>query len=385
MQPTRTTHIRYEVVSWYGPLEPHPGEAWDYLAKYIPETPIYNYRAWFEIAYEAGVIQPWGVVIVRFGDRPIGLFPLQKRTPWSWELIAYFAQGGPQWLIDPAMALEAWQGLGDWMRNTPGVHLLYLGSCHDAGLLAKWREAFRTRHLATSARISKAVMVWSDLPASWEDFLSAIGRISRKDMLRAEKVLQRDFPDTEVRFLSNPDECARALDELITLYRQRWSRQFGGCCFDEAKKIAFYKRAFTWAVEQGYATMSVLRVRQRNIVLSTKFHLPGQSVLYEQFVARDLATLPARYSPGIVEFSRTVRWAIGQGITRINLGVGQSRYKSMFGGKSQLQWEILAARSPLAARVLPRIDRSMYLVTRIPVYLCYLARCAICLGKQKRR
>jgi len=368
---TLIADISWIAVPWTERCDTHVQEAWDYLASIDTAATVFNHRQWLEIACSTRAIRPWGVIIIRRGNQVIGLFPVQRITLWKWSLITYFSQGNPQILLDPTHAQEAWCGLFRWFRSLRGVAMISLGLCSHAQSVQYIKSASALSDMQAFIIPSRLPCVWTDLPESWETFYRSLSSSARKELHRAERRLMHDYPSMRIEHMTDPESCAAAVDELIFLYRQRWGNRIGGCSFTRLCNATFYRKAVLWAVQHGYATVSRLRIIEQTIVVGTLFHLPGQDTLYEQFVGRNPDALANRYSPGIVEYITTFRWAIKQGYRRVNQGLGAARYKITYGGREEPVWEIGVTRSRLGAVLLPVVDRIAYLIQRLPTHLCY--------------
>lgn len=369
MASVLTTDTTAEVITWRSARQIQASDAWDYLATVDTLAPVFCYREWFQLADEAGALGYWATLIIYRDDRPIALFPLSKPSPWSWQVISFFGQGDMQALIDPAQEDAAWHGLADWLASCPGVRMFSLEISGNERA-ERFTNACRLRHINVNAGLNHAPLVLSRLETSWPAFEKKMGSAA-KNCRRAERLLREGYPDYTIEYLTAPEACLKLLPELIRQYRVRWGHRPSGCQFDNPRNVEFYHRAVAWAAERGYLVMSVLRTEGRPIVLHAMFHLPGQEMLYQHTISRDMDALPNRYSPGIVESTETARWAIARGITWLNQGVGALPYKMMLAGEEHPRWKLTAARSPLAHQVLPRIERGLHIATRLPVYAAY--------------
>jgi len=339
------------------------------MSRVDEQAPVFTRHEWLELAARAGAITPWGIIVIWRGEQAFGLFPLRKRSPWTWEMMAFFSQDNPQMLIDPAHEDAAWTGLARWMANTPAVGALSLGACSDARRIEQFQRIFREQQLHVKVTPLAVSSVHSRLAASWQEFLENLEPSHRKDLLRAERRLFRDFPDVAIEYLTDPDACLDALDKMMRLYRRRWGKTAGGCIFDNPRNTAFYRAAVHWAAKNGFAAVSILRARGQLVVAGTKFHIPGQDMFYEQFIVRDPDMLPNRYSPGLAESCHTIRRATSHGAQTLNQGAGTLPYKLMLNGRAIPLWNVTAIRSPLAGLVCTTADRALHIIKRLPVHV----------------
>ncbi|HEY3377037.1 MAG TPA: GNAT family N-acetyltransferase [Armatimonadota bacterium] len=366
--------ITYDLVPWQGALPARIGAEWDYLTALDTATPLFNYREWLTLAEPCAPRAPRALLIIRQGAEPIALLPLQKKSPWTWGLLSWFGQADQQLLLDPAREANAWTGVARWLRATPIVAQLSLGATCHAQRIDHFRQACDDVGLTCLVTAHEKPVVLSTVPESWEVFLASLGPRMRKDIRQAERALERDFPDLTVDFLSDPSACHAALDELITLHRQRWGDSLGGCIFDKASHCVQYHLALEWALRRGWATISAVRAGGHTLATQALFHIPGQQALYAQFIARDTERLPKRYSPGIVLMSHMLRWAMAREVSQVNLGAGAGAYKLVFNGEPLPRWKLAMARSPLGATVAHTINRGLYLAQRTPRYTTFYAQ-----------
>ncbi|HEY3377038.1 MAG TPA: GNAT family N-acetyltransferase [Armatimonadota bacterium] len=377
---TSAATITYEVILWQGDLPSQLCADWDYLATRDTTSP-FTHRAWLDIAYRHRAIAPWGVLVIRKGEHPIGLFPLRKISPWTWGLVSWFGQSELQLLVDPAWAMEAWTGLAQWFATRPGLAYLSLGLSSDPAQARYFSEACALVGLTPHITEHAMPVVLSTLPDCWE----ALDGKMRKRILTAERDLTRDYPDMMVEFVREPVACLRALNELIRLFRRRWDGELGGSVFHQACQQVAYHDALMWAVTHGYGGISVLRAAGRTLAVQTCYHLPGHDTLYGQLIARDTEALPNRYSPGVVLIGHMIRTYIGQGIHTIHLGAGARSYKFLFNGQSHPRLNLAASRVPLAAALLPGLDRALHLAQRAPIHAAYYAQHRLLHGTAQQR
>ena len=366
--------VTYHLVPWQGSDFNRVRDAWDYLATVDLQAPVFNYREWFELGCEASALSLWGVLLIEKADRPVAVFPLRKRSPWSWEVASFFGNGDLQVLIDPLYEEMAWHELAAWIAHTPQVGYFSLGAVEQAARVELLVEACRQHGLFPHVKRCAATDVWAPLTATWEAFEQHIGRAAAKDLRRAERRMNDYYPEQTMEFLTDPEACREALAELMVLYRQRWGHRDLRCCFNDTSNVLFYQRAVDWAVRRGYGMISVLRVNGKPVALETLFRTSRRGTLYMHICARDAAMLPNRFSPGIVEAMHVFRRAIAEEMTSVNLGVLAMPYKMLFGGVEYPRWEVAVARSPLHQCALPALDRGLHIAHRLPVHTGYHLR-----------
>ena len=375
MAVTLHTDLRCEVHSWRGEFGPRIHSAWKQLVDANRQATIFQFPEWMEYACQAGVVMPSRLLTVSHSDRLIALIPLQQRTPWTWELSVPLSPEYSPLLIDVDEEAVAWSAILRWLRTQSAVKRICLGPCGDTKRLQLFEHACWSEGL--TPRLQPApTYVHIPLAPSWEAFLSGLGKSTRNKLRRIDAHLLNMSDDSRVEFQDEPSACAEALDDLMRLYRARWEQQIGGCAFCKPQSTAFYHRFIQWAVQQHYAVIPILRVGGRTLAVGSVFHLPGQSMAYFHFIARDADALPNHWlnAPGIKLLGRVIRWAIERGVTTLGMGAGCNHYKMLLGGEETPLRELTVARSALDDRLIPHLDNGLHLIRRLPVHFAHYGR-----------
>ena len=348
MSYTRSATIAIEAIPWTGVIDDRLRSDWELLIA-RQQVPPFHYPQWIELAGAAGIIHPWRILVLRQDQYPIGLLLLHKRLPWTAEVCHAFSEDFPMMILAPEAEERIWHTMMPWLLGRDGINLISF---------SRWRETQRMELFSTIAHAHGVFPYlrrvtpdfWIDLPDSWDAYLANLGKTTRRNIRHQEAQLQRDFGEgnISIEILTETARCVSAVEELITLHRQRWHQQRGSY-FDDPRMAAFYRNAVHWAAENGCLAIPVMRMQSRTITLLTIFHLPGQDTAYLHCSARDLDALPSKYSPGIVLLAHSFRWAIARGVKRLALGIGTTYYKSLLGGYECPRFEVFAARSPLQA------------------------------------
>lgn len=371
MKSCQVAELRYETFAMNAAIPTPVRRVWEYLVSRDTTAKIFSYPEWVSLASQAGVTSPWRLLVISHGDRPIGLLPLHKPSPWNAESIAPLSADHVSMLIDPRDAPLAFSGIAEWFRSQHAVRLLTIGPCGNAHYKTLFLQACRERQLATHEQAFPP-SIWIPLPEQWEGYLEELGAATRKSIRTAEKRLTRDFPDLQCEILTTPgDAIDMALQELIRLYRLRWGNQVGGSYFHDARNVDFFLCVMQWALSRGYAAVPRLSVGGKTVAVSTILHVPGQDYAFFHLIARDMDALPSYYAPGIFINMHSIRWAMQQGIRQINIGSGKSDHKLLLGGTPEPIWGISVAHSAVALGLATRSSRALHVIRRLPVHLWY--------------
>ena len=323
------------------------------------QAPVFLRPEWLAMAIEARAVERGMILVFRNGARPLGVMPLQYRTRWSAEICAPLAPDMMPLIVAPGAEEPVWRAFAEWFRQSPFA-LIRLGrflpeQCES------YRRLIEAQGVTTIVRPANPLFR-IDLPDSWEAYLGAMKHRDRYNIRHAERKILADFPDAEISVSDDPAVCAGDLDTLIRLSCLRWQGEKHRSHLENPRLAAMLRRFTLRAVEQGGGCVAALRVGGRTIAVATAIHIPGQSLAFYHTVGRDPAALPRQYSPGMLLSGRIVRWAIERGAARISLSQGNWLYKQVLGGVEHPQCDLCVASSPLAAKVMKKVDPAVRLV-----------------------
>lgn len=356
------THRRddIEVVTWSGALDGRIRAIWEQLVACNPEAPLFCYPEWNEFGSKAGLVKPGRLLIIRHNGQPIGLFPLQRRTPWTAGITVPLAQDYSPILLDPALRAQAWAIFWDWFYRQSGLKLTLLGRYQDEQQLAQLQQAAEEVGVYSYLRQvnSRALLA---LPENWDAFLAGLPPKRRYTVRHTEDLLQQQYPDATTELLTDVAQCLDATERLMQLSCRQFQGTDNRSAFHNRNTRNFYREAMRWAVERGYAALHVLRAGDTDIALATSMHIPHQQIAYYHQVGRNIDALPNAVSPGLLVLCQVARWAIARGARVLDLG-HLMPYKAAIGGQEIKQWELFAAPSPQTAAVFSKIDIALQML-----------------------
>lgn len=169
-----------------------------------------------------------------------------------------------------------------------------------------------------------------DLSAGYEDCIAAKGdswKRGQRDMARKLRKMEREVGPVRFEFSSD----SSALFELHTQMRNTLYRRMGlrsdYCTGWEGEVLHSLRNT----ERPGFrSTLSVLFAGSQPV--AAHFGLVSGGVLHWWFPAYDLAV--QRYSPGLQLIDGCARQAISEGISIIDFGKGDDRYKALFADRS---------------------------------------------------
>lgn len=273
-------------------------------------------------------------------------------------------------LLEPADESEALHEIAHWFAGDRQLQMLVVGPTSNEHRKYLLEEAARKEGLFLRASATKAMMPLH-LPPSWEAFHARLGNATRMNTSKVERRLMRDLPGIQWEVLTEFDAyCEVVFDELVRLFRLRWGQQLDGCFLDVERNVAYYREAMRLAMMEGYTAISVLKNEGKVVALSI-FILPHQDAAHFHIIARDTEAMPNYYSPGIYLYLQTFRWEITRGTSTMYIGTGSNDYKVLLGAHEEPVRETALTRSPVMRKVVPVVERGLYVCQRLPVHLHY--------------
>ena len=166
-----------------------------------------------------------------------------------------------------------------------------------------------------------------DLPTRWDDLKAGLSSNMRKNLRRPEELLARDGHDFQMRVVTDQDALSQVIETFLRLHSLR----------SEVADMIEHPNRFDEAPERGFLIAFARAMAARNQLRLFELHLNGVTVASRlAFMAGDDLYLyyagydPAwrQYSVMTVLMSRIMRWAIDQGIPRVNLSTGNDQSKT---------------------------------------------------------
>jgi CelD/BcsL family acetyltransferase involved in cellulose biosynthesis len=168
-----------------------------------------------------------------------------------------------------------------------------------------------------------------ELPASWDDFLSGLGRNLRQNLGRYGRKLDREAGARVVeRLVSEPDEAESTLLDLAELHRRSRAAGSDTTAFHDDGMVEFHRRvAFRFAAE-GKLRMHRLDVGDRAAAIIYCFRHGDVVSFYQTGYDPELG----RYGPGRRIMAVAIRSAIEEGAAEFDFLRGDEPHKNRWGG-----------------------------------------------------
>jgi hypothetical protein len=161
------------------------------------------------------------------------------------------------------------------------------------------------------------------LPGDVETFRAGLGRNRRYSLQRKTKCLQ-GAGRIEYCRATSPAEVGPALDSVMALHQQRWSRGSTGGVFAGERTRNFHRDVVQVLSEGGRVSLDLLKLDGRPIAAIYGFVYEG--VYYFYLPGFDPAACP-KASPGLLLLHHRIEQAIREGTRMVDLLQGAQPYK----------------------------------------------------------
>ncbi len=178
----------------------------------------------------------------------------------------------------------------------------------------------------------------SDCPDGWEQYLESLDKKERHEIRRKLRRIEREAPDTVLRFVGTGDDLTAAMDHFIALHRYSRADKHA---FMTDEMQAFFRALAATLAEQGWLQLSFLEVAGQPVATYLCFDYGGRILVYNS--GYDPAAVP-QLSPGWVLLSRLIQHAISLGRTYFDFLQGNEDYKHRFGGVDSPVYRTLIQR-----------------------------------------
>jgi CelD/BcsL family acetyltransferase involved in cellulose biosynthesis len=348
-------------------------EEWDEFVREIGGELFVTYdwcRIWWRHYGQGRILR---LYIFRAGDRVVGLAPMfvehirvwpvglriAKRVGSDSALVLFGLPLAPEYveviyreLIKRLTEVEKCDAV--WFGFMPGNDLT----------LGGLREACRSvEDIATVVRDKPAgTHILFDLPDSFETYVAALDSRQRQNYLRRLKHLNKSFA-VESHFIKTPSELCETFVEFKSLHEQQWQAEGKLGHFGDWPGSASFNLDLVKELSQlDRVRMFVLTADEK--VIAFHYCLLFGDCCYMRLPARIVGREWDRFGIGILGLVLPIKFAIAEGIRRIDSGSGHYAYKLQFGGRELDYRSVLVAsrNASLRARLFLRLSDLLHLV-----------------------
>ncbi|MEI6511865.1 MAG: GNAT family N-acetyltransferase [bacterium] len=267
------------------------------------------------------------VICVRLGDELIGIGAFYE-TSGAWGALRFMGNGHADYhglLARTGFEKEVARRVMCHLMRHPTAHLLDLHQVPDnsplLGVALRMPGAWRKL---------QAVCSRLELPDTWADYLSYLGRNMRSSLKRYEQAATRDY-DFSVS-LADVNQVDKGLKSLFKLHQKRWQqRGQPGAMF--IRSIQKFHREFSkLAAEQGWLRLHMLELDGHTQAALYAFRFGKGYYFYQSGFNPKFGKL----SPGTLTLSHAVRTAIGERCEYFDFLRGQEGYKARWRPQSYI-------------------------------------------------
>jgi CelD/BcsL family acetyltransferase involved in cellulose biosynthesis len=187
------------------------------------------------------------------------------------------------------------------------------------------------------------------LAPTWEAFRARLKRNIKESLRRCTNSLKRDGLTARVVVAEHPADVDRALDTFLTLHGMRARDRSGPphpdrFCAERPRR--FLRQVCERLSARGVARVFTLLVSEKPVAARVAFMMPR--CLYLYYSGYDPAW--RKYSVATTLVAEAIKHAIGLGIPRVHLSMGQDVSKSRWGPETSLRYDALWVRPRTSSR-----------------------------------
>jgi CelD/BcsL family acetyltransferase involved in cellulose biosynthesis len=320
---------------------------WDELFNANPNHTPYQSWQWNATWWRHfGVSGELRVLLVEEEGRVIGIAPLRvKRRLYGFpfrhlELISGKRADYLDFLVMPGYETAFIHQAMDALNNCGESHFLEIRDFRESSSNV---SALVTQALARSRILSLRVSetcVAVPLTQSWETFLGTVSKRTRTHIGYDRRLLNKSFA-TELKVYTTLPDALTGLDDLIAVYRSRWTRELGASYFDDQKNFAFERDVCERFVAIGGYRLYVLYADRKPVAALSGFE--RNRVYYAQLFTHSPDF--HKYSVGNVLLGMAIEDCIQRSCTSLDLMRGDEAYKFRWNGQPTRNLQLRAFRS----------------------------------------
>jgi CelD/BcsL family acetyltransferase involved in cellulose biosynthesis len=306
-----------------GPLVP----AWEDLHRRTPGSTVFQTPHW----QRALLVWPQRLGHLRLlavwrADKLLGVLPMQERRGKRLESAGAIVSDYLDPLVDPAEKEAFWRSiLGFLRRQIPDGAAVTLRNIRPHAECRTTLKGMAADEGFTLEEAERGYSCFLDLPASWDEYLDRLRSHDRKELRR--KVNKAESQGQAKLVAANDPEQARAAIAKVFSFIEAGGGERGLKCRWLFRGL-LAASADSLARQDWLRTFS-LRLGERTAAGVIAFR--GQNEWMTWATGYDPAE--KTFSPGIVTFGMTIRRAIEEKLTRLDLLRGESDYKMRLGAQ----------------------------------------------------
>lgn len=157
---------------------------------------------------------------------------------------------------------------------------------------------------------------------SWESYLFSLDKGHRETVARKLRKLHKDFT-VELKTAVTDSERQNALELLVRLHLERWSKREGSTAFDEQELIRFHQAFSKISLNLGWLQLYTLMLDGDAAAVIYLFKYDHVSYFYQAAFNADYQ----KYSPGMIILALAIKNSIAEGVLEFDFLHDDEAYK----------------------------------------------------------
>ena len=193
------------------------------------------------------------------------------------------------------------------------------------------------------------------LPDSYEAYLESLNKKQRGNCRRERRLIEGDF-EIRLDVVGDPDTADGEFSRFIEMHNAQWHSLNKRGHFGSWPQAERFNRALV-QTEARMGRLRIVRLFANGQPVSYQYVFAFGNCYYWRLPARLMEKEWGRYSLGRVGLATLIETAIGEGIKRIEAGIGQYEYKVQLGAEEYSTRSIVLLRNRPGARLRYRLFR----------------------------
>jgi CelD/BcsL family acetyltransferase involved in cellulose biosynthesis len=179
------------------------------------------------------------------------------------------------------------------------------------------------------------------LPSSPEAYLRGLGRKTRENVRRQRRRLEREH-EAAFSSVTDADELSGALDQFITMQRERFAAMHYRGFFKTPRRERFFRDIASALLKRGWLDLHCLRID--GVLAAAQFGMELHGTRFNYQIAMDVRH--ASHGPGTLVMLSSIEAAISRGVTCYDLLRGARGYKRTLGAEEHSRFVLGWTRRP---------------------------------------
>jgi CelD/BcsL family acetyltransferase involved in cellulose biosynthesis len=267
--------------------------------------------------------------------------------------------------IEPAHAREALRQIMEYWPGERRCDAVWFGPLTGANDTAQnVREASSAvPHARIIREVELGCHTTFHLPATFEEFVSSLNKRQRQNYRRDNNLLARSFK-IETDVITDPAVALEEFERFCGMHERQWRAEGKLGHFGDWPGATEFNRELV-REQAKLSRVRFYRLLADGQVISCQYGFRfGQSLTW-RLPARPVGAQWDRFGLGRLGLMKMLEAAIGEGVRRVEAGMGHYDYKTQLGGQETPVHSLLVAStrgaSPLKIKALAKLSDALHL------------------------